>query len=97
MSCTALCPGPTRTRIFAASGEAAATSAGPDLVWQEPDEVARAAVAGMVAGRRVVVPGATNKLAAAGARYAPRTVLLPLAGRFGGDRLVAVFASDDER
>jgi hypothetical protein len=96
VSCTALCPGPTRTRIFARSGDARATSAGPDFVWQEPEEVARAGVEGMVEGRRVVVPGATNKLAAAGARFAPRTVLLPLAGRFGGDRLVALFASDDD-
>ncbi len=97
VSCTALCPGPTRTAIFARSGAPAATGAGPDVFWQEPDAVAREAVAGMVAGRRVVVPGATNKLAAAGARYVPRSLLLPLAGRFGGDRLVALFASDDGR
>jgi hypothetical protein len=97
VSCTALCPGPTRTRIFARSGEPRATSAGPDALWQEPEEVARAAVRGMVQGRRTVVPGATNKLAAAGARLAPRTLLLPLAGRFGGDRLVELFASDERR
>jgi len=96
VSCTAVCPGPTRTAIFARSGEPRATGLGPGVLWQEPEQVARAAVQGMVDGRRVVVPGATNKLAAAGSRFVPHTLLLPLAGRFGGDRLVSLFAGDDD-
>jgi short-subunit dehydrogenase len=96
VSCTALCPGPTRTAIFAASGEPRATGLGPDLLWQRPEEVARAGVEGMVAGRRTVVPGVTNKLVAAGGRLVPRTLLLPVAGRLGGDRLVHLVRGEEE-
>ena len=96
VSCTALCPGPTRTAIFAASGEPRATGAGLDLFWQESEEVARAGVEGMVEGRRTVVPGVTNKLVAAGGRLAPRSVLLPVAGRIGGDRLVDLVAGEED-
>jgi hypothetical protein len=39
--------------------------------------VAREAVQAMVDGRRTVVPGWTNKLAALGYRFTPRTALLP--------------------
>jgi short-subunit dehydrogenase len=42
-----------------------------------PGEVAAAAIAGMVAGKRSVVPGLVPKVASIGGRYVPRSVLLP--------------------
>jgi hypothetical protein len=40
-------------------------------------EVAEAAVAGMVSGKRSVVPGLVPKAVGIGGRFTPRTVLLP--------------------
>ena len=57
--------------------------AGGDLVWQDPEQVARAAVEAMIDGRRTVTPGLTNKLTALGWRLAPRTALLPAARALG--------------
>jgi len=88
VSCTTVNPGPTRTEIFDRSGAAELQGAGLALLWQRPDQVARAAVDGMADGRRSVIPGLTNKLAVAGGRFVPRTLLLPLANRLGGEGLV---------
>jgi short-subunit dehydrogenase len=77
VSCTSVNPGPTRTGIWAKSGEPNASGFGPSVVWQDPEDVARAAVDGMVRGRRAVTPKWTNKLAVLGYRAAPRTTLLP--------------------
>jgi short-subunit dehydrogenase len=71
---TALCPGPTASgfqrrammedsRLFA--GRALMTSA----------EVARVAYAGMLAGRRVVIPGLSNKVLAQSVRFTPRRLV----------------------
>jgi len=46
-----------------------------------PDEVASAAIRGMLRGRRSVIPGVASKALAAGGRFAPRSVLLPAARR----------------
>jgi uncharacterized protein len=46
-----------------------------------PEEVAAAAVRGMLRGRRSVIPGVASKALAAGGRFAPRSVLLPAARR----------------
>jgi short-subunit dehydrogenase len=78
VSCTSVNPGPTRTGIWDRSNAAGASGAGLGLVWQDPEDVARAAVDGMVRGRRTVTPGLTNKLAVLGYRFAPRTTLLPM-------------------
>ena len=77
VSCTTVNPGPTRTGIWAQAGEPNAEGFGPGLLWQDADDVARAAVDGMVRGSRSVTPGLTNKLAALGYRYTPRAALLP--------------------
>jgi uncharacterized protein len=79
VSCTVVSPGPTRTGIFDSSGLSGAPDAGPGLLWQDPDQVAREAVDAMEAGRRSVVPGLTNKLAVLGYRLTPRTPFLPIA------------------
>ena len=77
VSCTTVNPGPTRTGIWARAGEPNASGFGPGLLWHDAEDVARAAVDGMVRGRRTVTPGLTNKLAVLGYRFAPRTALLP--------------------
>jgi uncharacterized protein len=77
VSCTTVNPGPTRTGIWERAGEPNASGFGPGVLWQDAEDVARAAVDGMVRGRRTVTPGLTNKLAVLGYRFAPRTALLP--------------------
>ena len=77
VSVTVVNPGPTRTEIWDRSGAEGASGAGPDVLWQDADEVARAAVDGMVAGRRSVIPGLSNKLASLAWHVTPRTALLP--------------------
>jgi uncharacterized protein len=84
VSSTVLSPGPVRTEIYGPSGAEALESLGPDALWQEPDEVARAAVAAMERGSRSATPGVVNQLAALGGRYLPRTVTLPLQAVVGG-------------
>jgi short-subunit dehydrogenase len=82
VTCTLLTPGPVVTEFATVAGTG-------DLERELPGkvavaEVARQAVEGMEKGRRVVVPGAIVKALAAGGRYAPRAILLPLSRRFGG-------------
>jgi uncharacterized protein len=88
VSCTTLCPGLTRTEFqdVAGFGEA---EAGPDFVWMTAAEVARAGVEAMTAGRRSMIPGLVNRATAAGGRFVPRSVLLPLARRVGTERFVS--------
>jgi hypothetical protein len=44
-------------------------------------EVARDAVAGLAAGRAVVIPGVANRVGARLAHLAPRALLLPILAR----------------
>jgi len=83
VSVTALSPGPVRTDIYAASNAEDVRDVGPAILWQEPDEVARAGVDAMERGARADVPGLINTVAAAGARYMPRTVSLPVQRAIG--------------
>ena len=78
VSCTTVNPGPTRTEVFDQSGAEGAAGFGPGLFWQDPEDVAREAVAAMVAGRRSVIPGWTNKVASLYLNLTPRTALLPV-------------------
>jgi len=78
VSCTTVNPGPTRTPIFDRSGAPGAAGFGPGVFWQDASDVAEAGVAGMLAGRRSVTPGLTNKAAAFGLRFSSRTALLPI-------------------
>ena len=47
-------------------------------MWVPAEEVAKAAVEGLAAGRSVVIPGAVNRTAAVLAHLAPKSFLLPL-------------------
>ncbi len=84
VSVSVLSPGPVRTEIFAGSNAEALRDLGPGFLWQEPEEVARAAVDAMERGARTEVPGLVNALAAAGARHLPRTISMPLLRAIGG-------------
>lgn len=77
VSCTLLTPGPVRTEFADRAGIADIEDGSPGLFWETPQNVARQAVEGMERGRRVVVPGLPAKLASAGGRFSPHSVLLP--------------------
>jgi short-subunit dehydrogenase len=87
VSCTALCPGPVRTPFVEVSGGDKLEGLAPKFVWQTAEQVARAAIDGMAAGRRTVVPGITNRATAIGGRFAPRSIFLPIASRLTRSRL----------
>jgi uncharacterized protein len=76
---TALCPGFTRTE-FHAAGEVDA-SAVPGFAWLESDDVARAGLAAVAAGRALSVPGAQYKVATQLNRFTPRAVMRAATGR----------------
>jgi uncharacterized protein len=81
VSCTVLAPGPVPTEFGAVAGTESVESLVPGFVSEAPEEVAAAAVRGMLRGRRSVVPGTATKALAAGGRYVPRSILLPAARR----------------
>ncbi len=74
-------PGATRTGFFKAGG-----IEGDTLIQRLPMPTAEAIAltgwAGMQRGRRVVVPGADNKLFALSARLLPRALVLWITGLF---------------
>jgi short-subunit dehydrogenase len=74
VSVTVLCPGPVPTEW----GEIAnAERFSIPIAQVSPHDVAEAAIAGMVDGKRSVVPGLVPKAVSIGGRYMPRTLLLP--------------------
>ena len=50
----------------------------PKIMWIPADDVARAGVEGLAAGRTVVIPGAANRVGAGLAHLAPKSILVPL-------------------
>ncbi len=79
VTATALCPGPVKTGFGVRAGisDHDAENALPAVMWVEATDVARQAVAGLDAGRMVVVPGLANKVGAAVSQRLPRGLLLP--------------------
>lgn len=75
---TSLCPGLTHTEFHDVAGLDESWANTPDLLWMDADEVARQGVAGMLAGKRCVIPGAVNKVSAAAGQATPRPILLRL-------------------
>lgn len=78
VSCTAFSPGPVQTDAIADSGVDDVAPFTPEGLFADVDDVARAGVDAMEDGRRTAIPGVVNQLFAAGSRYLPRTVTLPL-------------------
>lgn len=77
VTATTLCPGPVRTGFGEAAGFDADDfdNALPGPLWVTPEAVAAAAVAGLDAGRTVVVPGVANRVGAALAHVTPKGLL----------------------
>jgi short-subunit dehydrogenase len=73
---TALCPGPVHTNFQDASSAHDFAKTLPKPLWKKPDRVVADALSGADKGKRVVVPGAPNRISAAAARFSPRPVLL---------------------
>ncbi|HUF32861.1 MAG TPA: SDR family oxidoreductase [Acidimicrobiales bacterium] len=73
----ALCPGLTHTE-FQETAEYT-TSTRPEVIWQMPDEVVAASLAGLDKGRVLVIPGAHNKAFVAGTALIPRAAKRKLA------------------
>ena len=74
VSVTALCPGPVPTE-WAEIAHAERFSI--PIAQVSPRDVAEAAIEGMLAGKRSVVPGIVPKVVSTGGRFVPRSVLLP--------------------
>ena len=83
VSCTVLCPGPVPTEWWDVAG---ASRSGMGAVAMSAGEVADAGIAGMLGGKRLVVPGVASKLMSFGGRFTPRGVLLPILRRAGSKR-----------
>jgi short-subunit dehydrogenase len=75
---TALCPGPVETEFQARAGMPPGYF--PRFMARAAERVAREGYEGMMRGRRVVIPGSTNKLAAEWVRLLPRRVVMLMLG-----------------
>jgi short-subunit dehydrogenase len=53
----------------------------PAVLWVEAPKVARIAVDGLLAGKRVVIPGAANRVAAKLSYLTPRRLVVPIIAR----------------
>jgi uncharacterized protein len=73
---TALCPGPVKTGFQDASDAHEFASGLPKPLWRTPEQVAFAALKGLERGKRVVVPGAPNRVLASIGRLSPRPIVL---------------------
>jgi short-subunit dehydrogenase len=71
---TALCPGPVETEFMAQAG--IPENYFPNFLSRSADRVARDGYAGLMRGKRVVVPGSANRVAALVARFLPRGLML---------------------
>lgn len=88
---TAVCPGPTRTGFARAAGLPPNAPAGGAPAMAS-DVVARMAFEGTMAGRRVVVTGFRNRIAALAGRYLPRGFTAEMVRAIQMRRLVATEA-----
>jgi uncharacterized protein len=79
---TALCPGPVRTEFAEVAGIAEVEASTPSFLWATAESVAEAGVRGLEAGRRIVIPGAVNRIGAIAGSYTPRALSLRATARF---------------
>lgn len=77
---TVVCPGPVPTEFQARAG-ITLDKLSP-LLTRSADRVARDAYEGFMAGRRVVVPGFANRIAALLPRFVPRRLMLAIVGAY---------------
>lgn len=76
---SALCPGPTQSEFFERAGAGRSGFAGIELMPSMA--VAQAGYAGLMAGKRVIVPGVVNKLATSLAPFVPDAILMRVIGK----------------
>jgi uncharacterized protein len=81
---TAVCPGPVKTEFTEAAGMAGVESDTPDLIWLSAEDVARSAVNGAAADKRVVVPGVVQRAGTLVGQHSPRSIALPIIQRLWG-------------
>ncbi len=89
VSVTSLCPGPTHTEFGERAGVGGLVESAPEFIYSQAPDVARQGVEAMIAGRRSVIPGLSNKASAFGGRFVPRSVYLPVAARLGAGRIAS--------
>jgi hypothetical protein len=77
---TALCPGPVNTEFQARAGIPEGYF--PRLLARSAERIAREGYDGLMRGRRVVVPGSDNKVAALLPRLLPRGLMLKMVSAF---------------
>ena len=83
---TALCPGPVETDFWEGAGWQVATGQSFEQAWPSvarvtPAQAARAGISGLASGKRVVVPGLTNRAAMMASQYIPHWLKLPVIER----------------
>jgi uncharacterized protein len=78
-----LCPGPVRTGFGEGMGipDEEAEKSLPKFLWKDAAAVAKAGVDGLASGKRVIVPGAPNRVASMINHHLPRRLLLPMVAR----------------
>jgi short-subunit dehydrogenase len=81
---TALCPGPVETEFQARAGMP--TNYFPPMLARSAERVAREGYSGLMANRRVVVPGSHNRVAALLPRLLPRGWMLSIMSRYRQSR-----------
>ena len=84
VSVTAVCPGPVRTEFTAAAGMGGVEEATPGAIWMSSEQIARHAVEGAAADKRVVVPGTLQRATSMVGQHSPRALALPLIERLWG-------------
>jgi short-subunit dehydrogenase len=67
-----------RTEFTEVAGMTELDNTGPELLWMQPADVAKAGIEGMVKGKRIVFPSVAHQAAGMAGRFAPRSVLLPI-------------------
>jgi short-subunit dehydrogenase len=81
---TTLCPGPVETEFQARAGMTERQF--PRMLFRSAERVAQEGYDGLMRGRRVVVPGTDNKVAALLPRLVPRRLLLSAVHRLQRDK-----------
>jgi short-subunit dehydrogenase len=76
---TALAPGPVKTEFQARAGMPEGYF--PRIMMRPADRVAREGYDGLMRGKRIVIPGFNNQVAALLPRFVPRGMLLSIMGR----------------
>ena len=78
VQCTLLAPGPVRTEYAEVAEVPKLDGLLPAPLWVSAEQAATAAIVGLAAGRRRVVPGVFAKVQTVSGQYTPRAVIGPI-------------------